>query len=170
MIEVTGNLWEYPADVRVITTNGTVKRDGTCVMGRGCAAEAKTRWPALPKMLGESIMEHGNVVASFYMADDTLLLSFPVKHQWMENADPALIMRSAMQLADTVNDRSWKRIVMPRPGCGNGNLRWEDVEPILEPILDSRFHVITFEASPRTQGGSESSRPFPEPWATPKRR
>ena len=41
MREVVGNLWTYPADIRVITTNGTVKNDGTCVMGRGCAAEAK---------------------------------------------------------------------------------------------------------------------------------
>lgn len=35
MIEVKGNLWTYPAEVRVITTNGFVKKNGEAVMGIG---------------------------------------------------------------------------------------------------------------------------------------
>ncbi len=51
MIEQQINLWDADADnvLLCITTNGYVKNNGECVMGRGCALEAKTRWPDLPE-------------------------------------------------------------------------------------------------------------------------
>lgn len=151
MREVTGNLWTYPADVRVITTNGTVKKNGECVMGRGCALEAKKRWPDFPVYLGKQIQVCGNVVLAcgYWPNDNARIYTFPVKHQWMEKADVALIRKSAIDLVQQIDqmnrmDQNLVTIVMPRPGCGNGGLRWEDVKPVLEPILDDRFHVITF--------------------------
>ena len=146
MIEVTGNLWTYPADVRVITTNGTVKKNGECVMGRGCAAEAKRRFPLIASELGDHIRKNGNVPCHF-MGDlyDCDIITFPVKHQWFQRADPALIAQSAKTLLQLLEFEAGDiTICLPRPGCGNGGLRWEDVKPILEPILDDRFHVITF--------------------------
>lgn len=147
MIEVTGNLWTYPAGVRVITTNGTVKSNGECVMGRGCAAEAKARWPHLPRHLGRHIKAQGNRVFYFRAIDGRYdLATFPVKHHWRERADLDLIAQSVEQLVEAVNSFSTARvIVLPRPGCGNGGLRWEDVRPVVA-ALDDRFHVITFAA------------------------
>lgn len=144
MIEVKGNLWTYPADVRVITTNGTVKKNGECVMGRGCAAEAKLRYPELPLVLGQAISGMDNEPFWFPIPSArTPLVTFPVKHNWHERADLDLIRASAQKISvmRALEDRI---IVMPRPGCGNGGLKWEDVKPILEPILDDRFHVITW--------------------------
>lgn len=144
MIEVTGNLWTYPADVRVITTNGTVKVNGECVMGRGCAREAKMRHPTIPKVLGDGLKRIGNHVQHLW--GDTkgnIIFSFPVKHDWRQKADLELIARSALELAMALPDRL--TVVLPRPGCGNGHLDWKDVQPILAPILDDRFHVITFK-------------------------
>lgn len=141
MFEVRGNLWTYPADVRVITTNGTVKKNGECVMGRGCAAEAKNKWPELPKELGDHISRRGNIP---YYFPRYVLYSFPVKHQWMQQADPELIKTSAKILSSYVDQDEFKVVLLPRPGCGNGGLKWEDVKPVLEPILDDRFYVITF--------------------------
>jgi hypothetical protein len=144
MIEVKGNLWDYPADVRIITTNGTIKNNGECVMGRGCAAEAKQRHPTIARVLGEHIQANGNHVGWIYGQErGSIIFSYPVKHNWFEKADPILIERSAKELMVAV--APWLKIVMPRPGCGNGRLNWDrDVKPILEPILDDRFHVITF--------------------------
>lgn len=145
MKEVKGNLWTYPADIRVITTNGTVKKDGTCVMGRGCAAEAKALHPSIPRVLGEGLSTIGNHVQHLYGGElGKIILSFPVKHQWFQTADLDLIRQSATELVVWANATNVKTIVLPRPGCGNGHLRWEDVKPILEEILDDRFHVITF--------------------------
>lgn len=143
MIDVVGNLWDFPADVRIITTNGSVKRNGECVMGRGCAKEAMTRYPDLPLVLGQAIQGLGNE-AFWFPIGGIFLVSFPVKHKWMEKADPALIEQSAKKIAKMAALEG-RTVVMPRPGCGNGHLNWEDVKPILAPILDDRFHVITFK-------------------------
>lgn len=152
MIEVTGNLWTYPADVRVITTNGTVKKNGECVMGRGCAREAKQTIPEIALVLGSKIKEHGNKV--FFLGNLSVdpivhLYSFPVKHNWYEKADIKLIRESAEDLfyqLDSVYPNDEGHVfVLPRPGCGNGGLKWNEVKPVLEPILDDRFHVITFK-------------------------
>ena len=154
MLEAKGNLWTYPAQARIITTNGTIKKNGECVMGRGCAREAVVgvnnkcgSWPGLPSILGASVATDGNHVA-FLGACVTpatgVLYSFPVKHNWYERADIKLIKRSAAELVVQAGLSGWTKLVLPRPGCGNGGLRWEDVRPILEPILDDRFTVISF--------------------------
>lgn len=153
MKEVTGNLWTYPATVRCITTNGFVKKNGECVMGRGCAREARDFFPTLAHELGLLIQLHGNNVHSLGAFEEPIsadgyfeLFSFPVKHRWNQDADPELIVRSATQLFEAI-DKKYQNcvIALPRPGCGNGSLNWEDVRPLLEPILDDRFHVITFK-------------------------
>lgn len=75
--------------------------------------------------------------------------SFPVKHNWYEHADLKLIERSAKELVDTIDDIFLDpddrppTIYLPRPGCGNGRLKWEDVKPVIEPYLDDRFVVVT---------------------------
>jgi hypothetical protein len=142
MIEVVGNLWTYPADWRIITTNGFVKSNGECVMGRGCAREAKVQFPKLAKELGTQIKEVGNVVHRF---DQYKLLSFPVKHSWWEKADLALIQQSVNQLQELLLGQfDETEIVMPRPGCGNGQLSWKDVQPIMAQLPDN-IKVIDFD-------------------------
>ena len=51
MIEIHGNLWQLPATWRGITTNGFVRKNGTAVMGRGCAREAATRFPGFANIV-----------------------------------------------------------------------------------------------------------------------
>jgi len=145
MIEVTGNLWTYPADVRVITTNGTIKKDGTCVMGRGCAAEAKQKQKGIDIALGRLIQQNGNhcFLLKKYNSEGGIV-SFPVKHNWYEKADIELIRQSCLELINITDNQGWKVIVMPRPGCGNGRLDWDYVRNEIR-ILDDRFHVITYD-------------------------
>lgn len=141
MIEVKGNLWDYPADWRVITTNGFVKKNGECVMGRGCAFEAKKKFPELAKELGWRIKEGGNTPYRFTKWG---LITFPVKHNWWEKADLELIKQSAEILNIDATNHPDMQIVMPRPGCGNGQLKWEDVKPLLE-FLPDNVKVITWQ-------------------------
>ena len=142
MKEVFGNLWYFPGII-AITTNGFVKRDGSCVMGRGCAKEAAVRFEWLPRKLGAAISKHGNHV--FYFPEYRLI-TFPVKHVWWEPADPKLIERSARELLETINNlKTPEPVYLPRPGCGNGQLRWENVKEILSPNLKSdQINIVTY--------------------------
>lgn len=169
MREAKGDLWEYPDAVKCITTNGFVKTNGEAVMGRGCALEAKRKFPGIDKVLGDLIKENGNVVnlLNWEYYDQTgqhlscILFSFPVKHNWYEKADINLIKQSSEQIANIAAGKDWHSwedlakewngvslphipIVIPRPGCGNGGLTWEEVKPVIEPILDDRFVIISW--------------------------
>jgi hypothetical protein len=140
------NLFDREPDVRVITTNGYINRSGELVMGRGCAREAKDRWPGLARDLAVQVAEHGNVpvVADTDLTAPDVIWTFPVKHRWDQEADLALIEASAMAIVKLANQLRPDHVLMPRPGCGNGRLSWAVVEPILSGILDDRFWVTTF--------------------------
>ena len=150
MIEQITDLWSLPCEARCITTNGTIKTDGRAVMGRGVAKQATERYVGIAKLLGAHLREHGNHVGILALTDDPEhgppipLVSFPVKHLWDQWADLDLIGRSADELVALTDRRGWARVVLPRPGCNNGKRNWEqEVRPILAPILDDRFVVVT---------------------------
>jgi hypothetical protein len=141
MKEVIGNLWFYydKGATAVITTNGYVKRDGRCVMGRGTAHQARDRFPTLPLNLGCRIREDGNHV---YYFPQLRLITLPVKHVWWDDADPTLIAQSLDEMVNLVDTVGLKDIVMTHPGCGNGRLRWSDIRPLLVGKLDDRFTIV----------------------------
>ena len=72
-----GNMVNMSRDALVITTNGFVKKDGSCVMGRGIAKQIANMFPRVPKILGERILRHGNKV--HHLTESPTLISFPVK-------------------------------------------------------------------------------------------
>ena len=150
MIETTGDLWELArdADAVVITTNGFIKQNGEAVMGAGCALEAKERHPWLPNRLGYMLAEKGNHVHRFSVSPEQgmvqSLVTFPVKDKWFNDANLMLIERSKQELEKLADREGWTKIVMPRPGCGNGGLDWnEHVRPIIAR-MDDRFVVTTY--------------------------
>jgi len=138
---VTGDIWDYPADVICITTNGTIKKNGEAVMGRGVALQAVQRFPGVAKDLGENLQRWGN----FPHILKSELVTFPVKHHWHERASLDLIKESAVQFAVHVKCFPELIFVLPRPGCGNGGLRWEEVEPVISSLLPDNVHVIDRE-------------------------
>lgn len=84
-----------------------------------------------------------------------VLVSFPVKPAlgpsgepgWKAPADLGIIERSARQLVTAADNSAlnWNTVLLPQPGTGNGRLKWEDVKPVIEPILDDRFVVVTYD-------------------------
>lgn len=143
MKEVTGNLWDYVNDGWiVITTNGVVNAKGGCVMGRGIALQAKRRYPGLDIRIGNMIKKWGNTVYLFDMDTvvPTRIVTFPVKHHWQEPANLKLITRSADELQMLTGPK--QKVYMPRPGCGNGGLDWDEVRSILVNRLDDRFTIV----------------------------
>lgn len=156
MVEIAGSLWENLglADVLIVPTNGRVRRDGEAVMGAGLALAVKERWPSVANSLGYNLTAHGNHVhilalvkkpglaESTKMSDHMTIVSFPTKDHWKDPSDLGLIAGSVLELRTLADKRpDWKRIVLPRVGCGRGGLTWETVRPLLEG-LDDRFFVI----------------------------
>ena len=141
MKEVKGDIWDYydRGNWIVITTNGTVKKNGECVMGRGVALQAKQRFPELPLKLGQAIKVSGNVPRGFLSLK---LLTLPTKHNWWEKSDLVLIEEGCKKLMIDYKVDSLKVVYMVRPGCSNGRLDWKDVKPILEKYLDDRFIIV----------------------------
>lgn len=142
MKQVRGDLWRLPADARCITTNGAVRQDGAAVMGRGVAAQAKTRWPGIEFFFGERLQHFGNHALCLGVWDGAELVSFPVKRHWREAADLNLILQSCRELMALADERPWQRILLPRPGCGNGRLDWAQVGPAIAPLLDDRVSIV----------------------------
>jgi hypothetical protein len=144
MKEIKTNIWNFhrAGFWIVIPTNGFVKNDGECVMGRGLAKQAAIKFPSLPKELGDRLKEYGNVIFTFHKYR---IITFPVKHQWMEMANLELIEKSAKSLRDDIFKYNLSGILtpvyLPKVGCGNGKLSWEKVKPILEKYLDDRFII-----------------------------
>jgi hypothetical protein len=168
MLEIQANIWAIANQYNaiVITTNGCVKKNGEAVMGRGIAKEATERYPNIQKHLGYMLLQNGNHVNIFNLPEwpnPKNVFTLPVKPEfglngemgWKAKADISLIERSIQELVTLINSLSYtnesgktysffQRILMPRPGCGAGGLRWEDVKPVIEPYLDDRFTVATF--------------------------
>jgi len=143
MQEQQVNIWTVrQADALCITTNGTRRKNGTGVMGRGVARQAKERYPALERTLGLALQTRGNVPSILLSGVRPILVSLPVKHHWYEPADLTLIEVSTRAVVAMANEAGWQRVVLPRPGCGNGQLSWAKVEPVIRPLLDDRFLIV----------------------------
>lgn len=170
MLEARGDLWDLAkGHILCITTNGFVKRDGSCVMGRGIAAEAAKRFPEVPKALGHLITTQGNKVLPLGVHGDYLLMSFPVKPRfgkcgetgvvghmksrfspgdtvpgWACLADPSIISRSVRQLKGMCDPMPKEvKVFLPWLGCGAGELRWAEVKPLVRHLSD-RYVFCTF--------------------------
>jgi len=139
MKEITGDLWDHlGCAVIAITTCGQLSKKGEVLMLRGCAKQARERFPGLPARLGALIGQGGNRV---YALGDGLV-SFPVEEGAFDLPGLARIERSCRELVELSDERGWREILVPRPGCGGGGLSWQEVGPILRRHFDDRFRVI----------------------------
>lgn len=135
------------ASILCITTNGDIKKDGKAVMGKGVALEAKKIFPKIDILLSEHLSLFGNIPGHLLSFKGTSLFSFPVKRHWNEDASLKIIKKSSLFLkafVDFLEEDHPLSIVIPRPGCGAGNLSWEnDVKPVIEEIFDERFLIVS---------------------------
>ncbi len=141
-----GDIWKTKGVAKVITTNGYIKKDGSLVMGAGIARQAKDKFPGIEYELGKLVKRKGNNV-HLVKVNKLYLITFPVKHVWWDDADYDLINQSKWQLiklVDSTPEISKGPILMPKPGCGNGNLEWKHVRFLIKKHLDDRFIVMDY--------------------------
>jgi hypothetical protein len=139
MFETLGDIWAYAATgVIVITTNGSLTRDGRAIFGNGVAKQALRRYPGLAGISGRMLAANGNHVHDLGNG----IVTFPVEDTPWSLPDLRLIARSAQELRQLADSSGWQQVVVPRPGCGGGGLEWQSVKPLLESCFDERFIVI----------------------------
>ncbi len=145
MKEAKVNLWNYTwfqhNAFTCITTNGNINTYGNLTMGAGNAKQAMNKFPGLSRQLAALVRVRGNRVHVLEERKGYRLITFPVKHSWQERADPDLISTSAEQLLHLTEVYKSCLFILPRPGCGNGELEWGDVKPLLTHLPDNVFVV-----------------------------
>ncbi|MGM9551755.1 MAG: macro domain-containing protein [Clostridia bacterium] len=132
MIEyIEGDIFESPAQVIVNTVN-TVG-----VMGKGLALSFKQRYPEMFERYKTACEKHLLTIGKlmlFYEADHWLLL-FPTKENWRNPSKLEYIEKGLMKFVQTYAEKNITSIAFPRLGCGNGELDWNDVKPLMERYL-----------------------------------
>lgn len=143
---ITGNLWDKYQVGRwiCIPTNGSLKgKDNNfAVMGKGLALEAANRFPTLPRLLASRIKRTNNQV---YLFAQLGLFTFPTKTDWHRPSTVPLLMKSCGELIALVDKYGMEEVYLPQVGCGEGGLRWHEVGPDLQRMLDDRFVVVIKE-------------------------
>ncbi|HUU82425.1 MAG TPA: ADP-ribose-binding protein [Phycisphaerae bacterium] len=130
MQEKVCNLWIESAEFRCIPSGGALNDGGEAILIAGVAKEAGKRFDGLTLDLGRLIASRGNHCHVIRPG----LISFPIQqYEW---AGPSLqvIQRSAGELVGLVGDA---KTLLPRPGCGQGELAWEEVSKVLSSLPDN---------------------------------
>lgn len=132
MIEyIVGDIFDSPAQVIVNTVN-TVG-----VMGKGLALSFKQRYPGMFEAYRNACEKHQLTTGKlmlFYAPDHWLLL-FPTKENWRNPSKLEYIEKGLYKFVSTYADKSITSIAFPRLGCGNGELNWDEVRPLMEKYL-----------------------------------
>lgn len=118
----------------VVTTNGYVNKTGEAVMGKGIAYQANKLFKGLAFALGKLLRDKGNHV---YYFERQKLVTFPTKNNWKDKSDIKLIEQSCRELVSLLKTFSQIKVAMPKPGCGNGKLNWEEVAPMIAHYFNS---------------------------------
>jgi len=162
--DLFNTIFEDGVDAICITTNGQYTMQGIAAMGGGCAGVCARRWPETAKRLGHLLKSLKTNIPFVIGALDQegnyleptremiklkqfkcLIFSLPTINNLMDGANIQLVKQSTTILQDYVEQFGLKNVMIPRPGVGIGGLLWADVKSAIEPILDDRFTIVSFE-------------------------
>lgn len=139
-----GDMWAIDAQIRVNTVN--------CVgtMGKGVAAQFKKRYPfmclAYMAACNAGEVEPGWIHIWEDPNSETTVFNFPTKRHWRDNSRYEDIESGLEHLKLLLMDRPAGTVTIPALGCGNGNLDWDKVKPMITAALDGLTHkIMVFE-------------------------
>jgi O-acetyl-ADP-ribose deacetylase (regulator of RNase III) len=125
------SLFDSPAQTFVNTVN-TVG-----VMGKGIAKIFRERYPKMyaeyRKLCDREQLKIGNL--HLWKGDDRWVLNFPTKTTWRLPSKLEYIEKGLETFANNYERMGIVSASFPPLGCGNGNLNWSDVRPVMERFL-----------------------------------
>lgn len=128
MIIKTGNIFESKCGTFVNAVN--------CVgvMGKGIALEFKRRYPEMYLDYVDRCKAREVKIGKPYVyqnSDGVKILNFPTKAHWKSASNLFYIAEGLDWFIKHYDEYGIKSVAFPALGCGNGGLRWEDVEQIM---------------------------------------
>ena len=128
---IEGDIFKSPAQVIVNTVN-TVG-----VMGKGIAIEIKKRYPdmfqAYRDICDRRKLKTGSLM--LYYEPDHWVLLFPTKENWRNPSRMEYIEAGLAKFCRTYAEKGITSVAFPKLGCGNGELNWSEVQPVMEKYL-----------------------------------
>lgn len=145
---VTGNFFDYPADIRINTVN--------CVgvMGAGVALQFKERYPNMFREYSNECRNgrvkigcpHVWLDNDFFKREDLIIINFPTKDNWRNPSEYEFIEKGLFWLREFLKRYTGKTITIPALGCGHGGLDWGNVKRLIEDYLsDIDLEMLVFE-------------------------
>lgn len=131
LIYLRTSIFDSPAQTLVNTVN--------CVgvMGKGLAKEFKSREPAMFRAY-KSLCDNKKLKPGLlwlWRGKNSWVLNFPTKQHWRSPSRIEWIEAGLDKFVSRYKDLEIEDISFPRLGCGNGDLDWDDVRPLMEKYL-----------------------------------
>ena len=128
---IEGDIFKSPAQVIVNTVN-TVG-----IMGKGIALEFKKRYPDMFQAYRDICDRRKLKIGSLmlYYEPDHWILLFPTKENWRNPSRMEFIEAGLAKFCRTYAEKGITSIAFPKLGCGNGELNWSEVQPVMEKYL-----------------------------------
>jgi O-acetyl-ADP-ribose deacetylase (regulator of RNase III) len=128
---VAGSLFDSPAQVLV----NTINTEG--VMGKGIALQFRK---IFPEMFAEyqTLCEQGQIDIGklwIYKTGHKWVLNFPTKRSWRQPSRLEYVEAGLKKFGSEFSELNLQSIAFPALGCGNGELDWNDVQPLMEKYL-----------------------------------
>jgi O-acetyl-ADP-ribose deacetylase (regulator of RNase III) len=145
---VAGSLFDSPAQVLV----NTVNTEG--VMGKGIALQFRRVFPDMFTDY-QSLCEKGEIGIGklwIYKSSHKWVLNFPTKKSWRQPSRLEYVEAGLKKFAAEYSDFKIHSIAFPALGCGNGELDWTIVQPLMEKHLKT-LPIDVFVHPPQFAGG-----------------
>jgi hypothetical protein len=137
----TGDMFSIldKTDVFVVTTNSTLKKDRTLVMGRGAALQLKKTIPDIDKLFGQKITSREyNIIFVDYFGIGTfyncIFGALQTKFHFKDPSNIQLINRSVQALTTVATKQNHLRFDVNCPGIGYGKLSFSEIFPIIQQL------------------------------------
>lgn len=142
------SLFDSPAQTLVNTVN-TVG-----VMGKGIAAEFKRRYPQMFKEYRGLCLSSklGIGKLHIYRTPNKTIVNFPTKRHWREQSQVDYLEKGLKKFTSFYMDYGVSSVSFPQLGCGNGELEWADVQPVMEKYLEQLPIPVYIHLYPTPEG------------------
>lgn len=131
IIYLRSSLFDSPAQTWVNTVN-TVG-----VMGKGVAKEFKARFPPMYAEYRALCQEKRLSIGQLHLwrGEQQWVLNFPTKTTWRMPSKLHYVEQGLEKFVKSYRELGITSVSFPPLGCGNGNLDWGQVRPLMESYL-----------------------------------